>query len=197
MHTSKPNPAEPILFLLGLSGAGKTEMGRFASEAKGWLWLEIDRWPPTPDGIDLNGLRGPWNRYLEGDGNHGPLVSAIRERNAEQNPGIVLTFPSGLTRSAEDIAAVEPDITIRYLTGSATHCLAAFLRRENAEGGRGLPREWWIAHNLVLQSPDGRELLVSYLARPEIAKYCVPGFNADGTRRDKATVFAELVGTHG
>src|SRR5216684_9109885 len=130
-----------ILFLLGPSCAGKSFIGEFAAAQHDWLFLEIDMW--GVDGIDHHDLRSQWDQYLIGQ-DHLPLVFDLRRpATTERKKGIVLSFPSGFTRSREQIERVAGDIRIRYLFGSPKHCIASFLRRE-ALTGRGLPREWWI-----------------------------------------------------
>ena len=38
-----PQVIKPIVFLLGLSGAGKSQLATWIAEDLGFLWIEIDR----------------------------------------------------------------------------------------------------------------------------------------------------------
>jgi hypothetical protein len=70
---ARPKDKPPkILFLGGLSGAGKSRFSGHCLFGKhNWLWIEIDL-PRRPDGtwpngIDVNGLRYAWDAFLDED----------------------------------------------------------------------------------------------------------------------------------
>ena len=149
------------MFLLGPSGAGKTNLGSWLAKDRALLHLEIDRWPDG-DGIDLEGLRAAWDSFLE-IGGAGPLATLIRARAAAaRRKGAVLSFPSGLVLTPALIRAAEQaGIRSVVLYGTAAQCLTAFLERERSTG-RGLTQEHWVENNRGSYIEYSREEFAPY-----------------------------------
>ena len=128
----------PILFLLGPSGVGKSTLGQWVAEDLDFLWIEIDRWPDG-DGIDLADLRAEWHALW--NASHADnIATTLRARAlAKGTRGVVLTFPSLVVFSAQQLAVLEQaGIRVLVLYGTEKDCLAALLKREQ-ESGRNLP----------------------------------------------------------
>ncbi len=180
-------PRPNLLILLGLSGVGKTHVGKALAD-QNWLQGDLDTW-----GVDQNpeaelGVRAEQFRQ---SGVFQPLADSMTGRTVDGGKaGFVLGFGSGFTLPRESIEVANDSLRVRYLTGSPEHCIAAFLAREH-ETGRGLPREWWIANNLPVAVRG--EVLLSYLDRPSMAPCCVRAFNRDGTHRNVSEVIDDLL----
>ncbi len=179
----------PILFLTGASATGKSEMCRYAARVHGWLALDLDVW--QADGIHVHGLHDVWSLYRT-TGRHQPLVELLRNRVIQAGAtGVVVGFPSGFAPGIERIRQLLPDIRTRYLVGAPEHCLAAFVQRE-AQNGRGLPGEWWLANNLKLRMLESEENLFACLDSPRMQPFTVPVFHADGSRRNPVDIWKDL-----
>ena len=91
----------PILFLGGLSGAGKSTVMQWVAADMNLLPLEIDL--EGQSGIDVYGLRHEWNcfsRRLDA----APLADALRAKITSANcSGAVLSFPSDAIFNRERI----------------------------------------------------------------------------------------------
>ena len=72
------------LLVLGPSGAGKSHFGRWLSEEKDWLHLEIDQFP-LGSGIDIHFLRSEWERFVA-NSDPTPLRAALERRPWERSP---------------------------------------------------------------------------------------------------------------
>jgi hypothetical protein len=169
----------PILFVLGLSGIGKTQLGEWVSEDLNFLWIEIDRWPEG-DGIDLANLRAEWDALWNACQAHA-IAATLRARvlSAGTN-GAVITFPSRVVFSAQQLAVLEQaGIQVLVLYGTEQDCLAAFLKREK-ESGRNLPKEHWLTNNSDLYERLGDRSYESY--RLDVFQF--------GQRLDRAAMVA-------
>jgi len=146
---------KPILFLLGPSGAGKTQLARWAVEDLRFLHIEIDRWPEG-DGIDIVGLREEWTIYLE-EQQAGHLATAIRDKiERAQSDGAILSFPGTLVLSTDHLEAAEKcGIRSIILYGTEAECLGAFVEREK-QASRGLDVRHWISNNAWSYAQFGR-----------------------------------------
>jgi energy-coupling factor transporter ATP-binding protein EcfA2 len=169
-----------IVFLLGLSGAGKTTLASWLAEDLGLLHHEIDR--PDEDGIDREGFRPEWDAFL-GNGEPADLARVIRGRAAAaRRHGTVLSFSSELVLDVAAIHAAEAaGIRSFVLHGTREECLAAFLERERATG-RGLTRDYWARYN--------DDSYIQY-GRAEFAPYRLGTF-AGGRRRTRSDLVAEV-----
>ena len=169
-----------IVFLLGLSGAGKTTLASWLAEDLGMLHLEVDQ--PDEDGIDLEGLRPEWNEFA-GGGQPAGLARVIRGRAAgARRRGAVLSFSSELVLDVAAIAAAEAaGIRTFVLHGTREECLAAFLERERATG-RGFTRDYWARYN---------DASCIQYGRAEFAPYRLGAF-VGGRRRPHADLVAEV-----
>ena len=67
-ETSKPTlrgSKERSIFLVGMRGAGKTTMGKWAAKALGWQFLDLDNYLESETGIDISRLKddGDWAAF--------------------------------------------------------------------------------------------------------------------------------------
>lgn len=167
-----------VVFLLGLSAAGKTTLGGWVREDMGFLWLEMDR----VDGFGAEGLREEWNMFCK-DCQAGRLASAVRTR-ALGSPasGAILTFDSTTIFPSSHLVALEDaGIQVLVLYGDRSDCLASFIGREK-DSGRGLPESWWEAHNANAMQQFGA---------PDYDRYRMMAFN-DGRHRERGELVAEV-----
>jgi len=172
--------SEPILFLLGPSGTGKSTIARWVAEDLHFLHLEIDRYPDG-DGIDLENLREEWNAFC--DGQLHPIASELRRRvHSARCSGAVVSFPSRLVLSLGQLLAAQ-SIGIRsvILYGTAAECISAFIRREK-ESGRGLTASHWRRNN---------ESEYLQFSRPEFAPFRLTAF-VSGEHLSRSDLIAKV-----
>ena len=134
----------PIVFILGLSGVGKSKLGEY-SEDSDFLYIEQDS--TEGNGIDIWGLRNDWDNYLN-DHSASSLAKTIREKTElKVKKGAVLTFSSVVTLSIKDIeCAKQSGINTILLYGTDDDCLNSYLKREQ-ESGRGYGKNRWLKYN--------------------------------------------------
>jgi len=171
--------------IFGPSGAGKSSFGKWLATEQNWIHLEIDRYPLPEDGIDANELRHEWDEFYCRK-NARLLGDALRQRfRAHSNASVALTFPGTFVLSREHmVAATDTGVRTVYLYGSAAHCVAAFLNREQ-HTGRNLDLNHWIAHNCVSYN--------QLTSDPAFGPYKIDVFTRAGIRRRHADVFEALL----
>jgi shikimate kinase len=181
MSDSRP----PVVFLLGPSGAGKSTLGRWLAEDAKLHHLEIDQFPHA-DGIDTAGLRTEWEEFISGVAAR-PLVEAIRSRAlAAGSSGAVLSFPSLLVLSAQQLSAVTREgVTVIILYCPASECIAAFLcgekQRPRVQGTD--PVHHWVSNN--------RDSYIAF-SRPEFASIRLEVFR-NGARTSRPALVSGVL----
>jgi len=168
--------------ILGPSGVGKSDFGRWLAAERNWLHLEIDQCPK--DGIDLYDLRAEWDDFYY-RGNPDGLGEALRRRLEKTSSArAVLTFPGNLVLCPDVmVTGTQAGIRTIYLYGSEANCIAAFLAREE-KSGRNLGRDHWTANN---------QNLYARISEPAFAPYKNHVFTRAGARRPHAEVFEALL----
>ncbi len=169
-------PPAVIVLIAGLAGAGKSTVSDWIAADLNLVHLDID--PEGKDGIDACGLRAEWTSFEMGDPR--PIAERVgalaRHAGAA---GAVLSFPSPVVFSREQIAAAETvGIRTVVLFGPAELCLNSFLEREN-KTGRGLDAERWHKFNDRTYREYGKE---------EYTAVRVAAFQPDGTRWPRETI---------
>ncbi|HUO24529.1 MAG TPA: gluconokinase [Candidatus Aquilonibacter sp.] len=103
-----------IVIVMGVTGTGKTTVGRMLAEQLGWEFMEGDEFHPAANvekmrqGIPLNDEdRRPWLERLRVE---------IAKRQAER--GNVVVACSALKRSYREMLAAGPAVKFVYLKGS-------------------------------------------------------------------------------
>lgn len=150
---------------MGLSGVGKTQLGKCVSEDLGFLHIEQDR--PEGDVIDMLRVRKEWDDFLSGK-DAAPLAQELRKIvKAVGKKGLIMTFTSmvGL-RAAHIKTAEKAGIATVLLYGAGEDCLNSYLKREK-KSGRGYDEARWILYNM-----DSLRLF----SRPEYEQYRLPAF---------------------
>lgn len=169
-----------IIFLLGLSGAGKTTLGETIARNYNWLHLDLD--PDEGDGLEKHGLIDEWTK-LKAEAKAEPLIEKITSAyKADNKTGAVLSFPSTRRVEASAIERVKKDIKIVYLSGSKKNCLTAFHKREKTSS-RNLDEDHWIKFN--------NEML-TFLSNPKLKPYKIEVFKVSGKHRPAEELLREL-----
>lgn len=167
------------LIISGPSGVGKSTFGQYL-ESQDWMYLEADL--TDADGIDVLGLRNPWDAFWE-KYDARPLSSELTERkNKEGKAGVVLSLPSCAIPSPAHLIKSQDLMSIRFLYGAPSYCLAAFLSRESGSG-RGLDEAHWKQNN---------ERVFSTLCNTEYIPYRINVFETDGGRIPWETVLSAI-----
>ena len=170
-----------IWFVLGPSGVGKSDFGRYLADKRNWYRLEIDQF--DKDGIDIHGLRQEWDSYFY-DCNPVDLIKELTARTRKAGKShCVLTFPGNLILNQKHISAAIGSIKIVYLYGSAAHCIAEFLNREQGQP-RNLRIEHWINNNRTSYYEMGK---------PEFSANRVHVWLYSGEHRQHQDIYAEIL----
>ncbi len=116
-----------VLIIMGVSGSGKTTVGKILSNKLGWIYFEGDEYHPKENvekmsaGIPLNDDdRKPWLLKLR----------SIIEDALSHEKNIVLTC-SALKKSYREILKVNDDVKFVYLKGSYDLIELRMLQRKN------------------------------------------------------------------
>jgi shikimate kinase len=172
---------EPILFILGPSGVGKTDLGNYLQKELNLLHLDFDVME-RGDVIKELDLRDQWNELFN-ECKPQRFVDEIRKRCREQScQGASISFVGNCVFLKEFLKRhILLGIRCVILYGSAADCIKWFLHREK-KTGRGLPIEHWLVHN-----PD------SYIkfSLPVFDEYRLNVFDQNG-RRPNSEILAEI-----
>ncbi len=185
-----------ILFLGGLSGAGKSTFARDCLEAKHrWLWIEIDL--PMLDGvprngIDVSGLRNAWNAFLgEDEARPYPRPRPLHKelsRRAGNFDHVILSFSSRLIFKEDHLKAGRNYFHFAYMGGEWERCRDEFVERERREWRVSKTdaeaESYWIYNNAGL---------LGALKEPNRLAPLIQAFNPDGTRRDPEEIYREVL----
>jgi len=177
----------PIVFLGGLSGAGKSKLAE-QLVGRGFLFIDID--PPTPSGerpIDANALGSQWNRFREGNGE--PIATELRSRAAmADKKGVLLSFPSDTVFSESRISgAVAAGICVVVLWGPDSLCFEAYRRRRDEEGLPADAGKWKRKNSLALKT----------YGAPAFDQVRLEVFKPDGSRWPVDELEAHILGRVG
>jgi len=185
-NAGDPMNKEPILLILGPSGAGKTTLGDYLAEHHCMLHVNFDQ---PGDGVDIEHLRKEWNAFLD-DRNPQFLADEIRRRiRAGGWKGASITCPSGIVPSSDPNAPpwFLPRKYPREMKGIGLHCvvvygtreecLAAFLSRD-----RNLNETYWNDNNSWWYTASSAN---------DFGEYMLQAFN-NGHRRELREMFEEI-----
>lgn len=160
-------PAFPIIFILGLSGTGKSKLGEWVGADLSFLHIEQDS--VDGNGIDIWEIRNEWEEFLV---KREPqrLLSSLRTLGEQANKkGAILTFSSMVRPSIEEMRYFDASgITTRILYGSDEDCLHSYLQREK-ETGRGYDEARWHKYNADTSTK---------FSEPEYKPYKLLGFDS-------------------
>jgi shikimate kinase len=171
-------PANQIIFLLGLSGSGKTTISDRLVEELNLIHINLD----GRDRLRHYDLRRAWARYFGEHQEHDPtpLISALHKHMAtHEKSGAVVSFPSNVILSREKIdVAKAASICTVVLWGTWKLCEQAARSRD--------PKM-----NPERYAKSNREAFETY-SRPEYADVRVEAFGPDDSRLDPACIITDI-----
>lgn len=142
-----------IAFIFGYSGIGKSTLGRYFEETRGWIHIEADPASqrqinshpvvPPSDGLWTKNYFDNIKYFLAKNGRCGALIAMASTAVIDQDVAVNL-----------DSVGVK----VVCLLAAPDYCFEQFLKREK-ETGRDLPAHHWMANNFeickFLTSPMG------------------------------------------
>jgi hypothetical protein len=108
-----------LFFVGGLSGAGKSDLGKHLKEHCGLQWIELDRGPGV-NAVEERGIGQQWTAFISGD--PGPLIASY--------PGDTVVTVASFPIIRPPLYLNSDKVTIRYLTGPKEKCF--FRARERS-----------------------------------------------------------------
>jgi shikimate kinase len=175
---------EPIIFVLGPSGVGKSYVSKALEEDYSFLHLDIDK----KCGFNANGFPAEWDEDI-GKINFANLATVVRSRLAvEEHAAAVLSFPTEHVFSPqqlEDASCV--GISTVVLWGTEERCLEVRRERQKKRIGRFDERD--LKHYRRMN----RRTFETY-ARSEYADFRVEAFQPDGSRWPREHVLGLILG---
>jgi adenylate kinase family enzyme len=175
--------AHSLVFLIGYSGVGKTELAKLMVRDMGFRHFDADR-GDYQNGIDVEGLRFEWDRFYGDQNDAVALARTLNERiNSSGHCGAVMSFPSTATfdRSKVDIAAQSGIQTI-LLDGRAEWCWRAFVDRRRRRGETVQRRRW----------DQNNEPAIALYSTSTFDDLRLPAFRSDGSRFSGAELMAAV-----
>lgn len=147
--TTRPPPR--VVLVMGVSGSGKTVVGRRLAEVLGWTFCDADDLHPPANvarmksGTPLTDAdREPWLEALT------RVVAAAR---GEAGPGLVLAC-SALRRAYRDrLRGADPQMRLVYLSGPET----IIRERISARTGHYMPASLLTSQLATLEPPEPEE----------------------------------------
>ena len=160
--------AQPVLVVMGVSGAGKTTVGKMIAARLGWPFDDGDDLQPTANIAKMHGGtpltdadRAPWLAAI------GAWIDA---RAAASEPGVVAC--SALKRAYRDtLRKGRPQVRIVYLRGSKAEIAERLAHR----AGHFWPAKLLDSQFADLEEPtaDERAIVVDIAATPELVAKAV------------------------
>lgn len=171
--------APSLLFLLGPSGVGQSDLIESIQAELGFELLDIDQ----RNGFHANGLSREWYTFSTRL-DLAPLVAKLHQRIAASGAkGLVVSFPSTRVLSAAQVeAASQSGIQTIVLWGNEAQCLAARRFREEKAG---------FLFDETRYRRSNHKAFATYGA-PEFADYRLLAFRQDGSRSSRDDIFARL-----
>ena len=161
-HPDGAGPPVTVVVLMGVSGCGKTEVGRLLAARLGWAFHDADDFHPAANvermraGIPLaDADRWPW---LD------TLAAVLRDGIADGR-GLVLACSALARRYRERLGLPNPAVLLVHLDGSA----AVISRRLEGRAGHFMPPSLLESQFATLERPgtDERALTVGIAEDPD------------------------------
>jgi hypothetical protein len=173
-------PLQPILFLLGPSGVGKSWVAKGLREDYSFLHIEIE------PGFKRNGFPTEWDENI-GNIDFASLATAVRRRLNPEQRGAALSLRAEHVFTIQQLTtASRAGISPVVLWGTKESCLDARRVRQTQRLGRfdaGDLKRYWQQNILTFAT----------YARPEFDEFRVEAFQADGVRWPREYMFALVV----
>lgn len=204
--SSNPDESPMILFLGGLSGAGKTSFARdYLHGRRGWCHLEID--VDEGDGMVEHGLKAKWDKFFDAPHNPKPMHQELLERARQaERKHVVLSFSSRQIFTKDKLVAGRGYFHFAYLYGDPGRCLQSFLERKRAqEGPKGKDHDWtlhWATNNVVVIDKCKKFGCQAYhcvgspicqLNEEHNRKYLIDPFEPSGERRSHESIYEDVL----
>jgi carbohydrate kinase (thermoresistant glucokinase family) len=164
MHADrKPDERVSVIVVMGVSGVGKTTVGRLLAERLGWRFIEADDHHPPANvaklaaGIPLDDAdRAPWLH----------LLTAMLERARQDGERVVLACSALKRAYREVLRGGHEDVLFAYLAGEP----AVIRRRMAGRTGHYMPLALLDSQLETLEPPaaDERALTLDASEPPEV-----------------------------
>jgi len=168
-----------IIFVLGPSGVGKSDLAKALARKLDYEFYEVDQYPA--DGIDVHGLRREWDEFWLNVRPESLVDLLCGRAAAARKTGIVVGFPSMLTLRGAHLRALNGKVRVVYLVGTEEQCRSAFLAREQKTGRRPDAAHW----------NRNNKAMFDFLKTPEAKPYIVAAFD-DNDRRSTEQILADI-----
>lgn len=171
---------EPIIFVLGPSGVGKSYVSKALEEDYSFLHFDIDR----TCGFNSNGLPAEWDEDIS-QIDFTNLATLVRSRLAiEQRPAAVLSFPTVHVFSPQQLEdASHVGISTVVLWGTEERCLEVRRERQTKRIGR------FNQSDLKRYRQKNRRTFETY-ANTAYTDFRVEAFQSDGSRWPREHILA-------
>lgn len=140
-NDTERNFAKPIVLIFGMSGVGKSTLGRLL--AKEWSFLHIEQDIPDANGLELWDLNNEFIEYYQALKTD-KFVRKIKQlvQNRERR-GAIITFDSTFTPSIWQLeTAVKSGMQALVLDGPSNLCCQSYFRREKTLGHDVTESDW-------------------------------------------------------
>lgn len=165
--------SNPILFVLGPSGVGKSSISKGLEKHHRFLHIDIDKNRNRIRGFELNHFPAEWDEDINGIDFAALATEIYRRVTIKQSAGAVVSFPTIHVFSAEQLeAAFRVGITTVVLWATQEQCIEARRKRGQEKGRKPFSVDDYKKKN--------RGSFEAY-ARSEYGQYRIEVFRPDGS----------------
>lgn len=167
---------KPIIFVLGLSGVGKTDMAKALSKDYSLLHIDIDR---KSGGFAKAGFPPKWDEDVARV-DFASLTAGVRDSLGDQHQGAVLSFPTTYRFNREQLGvASSHGVGVIMLWGAMECCW--YVRRERQKKSKGMTPDH---ANYLQKNKPTFEMYNS----SEYDEFKAEAFQPDGSRPSRETL---------
>lgn len=168
---------KPVIFVLGLSGAGKTHTSKVLGEEYLLLHIDIDR---TGGGFARAGFPGEWDEDVSRV-DFLILAAGVRMQVTDEYQGAILSFPTTYVFSREQLdVASRHGVSTVVLWGTLEHCMEARREREEKRGKTFYPNRYLRKNTPTFDT----------YRSAEYDEFKVAAFQLDGYRPSRETLLS-------
>jgi adenylate kinase family enzyme len=172
---------KPIIFVLGLSGVGKTDTAEGLSKIGSLLHIDIDR---RGGGFAKAGFPSEWDRDIARV-DFDCLTTGIRARLNDRHQGAVLSFPTTYRFTREQLGVTSTHrVGIIVLWGAMEHCYDVRRKRQQEDKGTTPGRSDY---------PRKNGPTFDVYKAEEYDEFRVEAFQPDGSRPPRETVLRHIL----